>query len=49
MATAQQNNMKVTYTMSAADMEQIHQAFDQALKKVLAECGKEYPVQVEEK
>jgi len=44
MATAQHNNMKVTYTTSAADMKQVHQAFDQALKKVRAECGKEYPV-----
>jgi 1-pyrroline-5-carboxylate dehydrogenase len=46
MATAQPNNMKVTYTTSAADMEQIHKAFDQALEKVRADCGGDYPVYV---
>ncbi|MGH9460133.1 MAG: aldehyde dehydrogenase family protein [Vicinamibacteria bacterium] len=46
MATTQDNQMKVTYTTSAADMEQIHRAFDEALEKVRAECGEDYPVYV---
>lgn len=46
MATPQPNEMKVTYTTSAADMEQIHKAFDQALEKVRGECGRNYPIYV---
>jgi 1-pyrroline-5-carboxylate dehydrogenase len=37
---------KVTYTTSAADMDAIHAAFDRALEKVRAECGKRYPIHV---
>ncbi|HSF14709.1 MAG TPA: aldehyde dehydrogenase family protein [Vicinamibacteria bacterium] len=37
---------KVTYTTSAADMDKIHQAFDEALVKVRSDCGKDYPIYI---
>jgi 1-pyrroline-5-carboxylate dehydrogenase len=46
MATLAPDKMKVTYTTSAADMEKIHEAFDQALAKVRSDCGKEYPIYI---
>jgi len=38
--------MKITYTTSAADMDQIHEAFDEALEHVRSECGREYPLYI---
>jgi 1-pyrroline-5-carboxylate dehydrogenase len=38
--------MKITYTTSAADMEQIHTAFDEALARVRSQCGGKYPIHV---
>ena len=46
MATLAPDKMKVTYTTSAADMDRIHQAFDQALERVRSECEKEYPIYI---
>jgi len=37
---------KVTYTTSAADMDQVHEAFDRALERVRSECGKSHPIYV---
>jgi 1-pyrroline-5-carboxylate dehydrogenase len=41
--------MKVTYTTSAKDMDQIHKAFDKGLKKVRSQCGKSYPLYIKGK
>ena len=41
------DRMKVTYTTSAADMDEIHEAFDAALATVRAECGREYPLYID--
>ena len=38
--------MKITYTTSAADMDEIHEAFDRALAKVRSECGRDYPIYI---
>jgi 1-pyrroline-5-carboxylate dehydrogenase len=38
--------MKITYTTSAADMDAIHAAFDEALAKVHSECGRRHPIHV---
>ncbi|MHC4494026.1 MAG: aldehyde dehydrogenase family protein, partial [Planctomycetota bacterium] len=46
MATLAPDKMKITYTTSAADMDKIHAAFDEALEKVRSECGKQYPAYV---
>jgi 1-pyrroline-5-carboxylate dehydrogenase len=46
MAKKAANQMKITYTTSAADMDRIHQAFDEALEKVRSECGRAYPIYV---
>jgi 1-pyrroline-5-carboxylate dehydrogenase len=35
---------KITYTATAEQVEQMHQAFDEALKQVPAELGKTYPM-----
>jgi 1-pyrroline-5-carboxylate dehydrogenase len=40
------NQMKITYTTSAADMDEIHEAFDKALAKVRSECGRDYPIYI---
>ncbi|HXV36654.1 MAG TPA: aldehyde dehydrogenase family protein [Myxococcota bacterium] len=40
------DRMKITYTTSAADMDAIHAAFDAALAKVRAECGRDHPIYV---
>ncbi len=40
---------KITYTTSAADMDGIHEAFDEALKHVRSECGREYPLYIDGK
>ncbi|HXV59237.1 MAG TPA: aldehyde dehydrogenase family protein [Vicinamibacteria bacterium] len=40
------DEMKVTYTTSAADMDKIHRAFDEALVKVRSDCGKDYPIYI---
>jgi 1-pyrroline-5-carboxylate dehydrogenase len=44
MATVQQENLKVTYTTSAADMEAIHRRFDEALERVRSRAGAEHPL-----
>ncbi|HEY5658568.1 MAG TPA: aldehyde dehydrogenase family protein, partial [Myxococcota bacterium] len=49
MATPAPDKMKITYTTSAADLDKIHAAFDEALAKVRSECGKQYPVYIEGK
>ena len=46
MTTSAASQMKITYTTSAADMDKIHAAFDQALEKVRSECGREYPIYI---
>jgi 1-pyrroline-5-carboxylate dehydrogenase len=46
MAALTPARMKITYTTSAADMDEIHAAFDEALEKVRSECGKQYPAYV---
>jgi delta 1-pyrroline-5-carboxylate dehydrogenase len=46
MATLAPDEMKITYTTSAADMDEIHAAFDEALEKVRSECGRQYPAYV---
>ena len=46
MAKRAPDQMKITYTTSAADMDRIHEAFDRALESVRAECGKQYPIYV---
>jgi len=46
MTTSAANQMKITYTTSAADMDKIHEAFDRALEKVRSECGREYPIYI---
>ncbi|MBW2716724.1 MAG: hypothetical protein JRD03_11635, partial [Deltaproteobacteria bacterium] len=46
MTTSAANQMKITYTTSAADMDKIHEAFDRALGKVRSECGREYPIYI---
>ncbi len=46
MGTLEPEEMKVTYTTSVADMDKIHDAFDEGLAKVRAECGKDYPIYV---
>jgi 1-pyrroline-5-carboxylate dehydrogenase len=46
MATNSPDQMKITYTTSAADMDEIHGAFDRALETVRSECGRSYPIYV---
>lgn len=46
MAQLGPDEMEITYTTSAADMEEIHAAFDEALEKVRSECGRQYPAYV---
>jgi 1-pyrroline-5-carboxylate dehydrogenase len=46
MAKRSPSKMKVTYTTSAADMDQIHKAFDKALEKVRSELGKNYSLYI---
>ena len=46
MTTKAADQMKITYTTSAADMDKIHAAFDEALAKVRSECGREYPIYI---
>jgi 1-pyrroline-5-carboxylate dehydrogenase len=46
MAMPAPNEMKITYTTSAADMDRIHAAFDEALAKVRSECGGRRPAYV---
>jgi 1-pyrroline-5-carboxylate dehydrogenase len=46
MARRASDPMKITYTTSAADMEEIHAAFDAGLAKVRSDCGKRYPIHV---
>jgi len=41
--------MKITYTTSAADMERIHAAFDEALALVRSRCGRDYPIYIDGK
>jgi 1-pyrroline-5-carboxylate dehydrogenase len=47
MATRAPDQMKITYTTSAADMDEIHAAFDEALEKVRSECGGTHPAYVD--
>jgi len=47
MTTLAPDQMKITYTTSAADMDKIHEAFDKALEKVRSECEGEYPIYVD--
>ncbi len=49
MTTPASDPMKITYTTSAADMDQIHEAFDEALARVRSECGREYPLYIDGK
>jgi 1-pyrroline-5-carboxylate dehydrogenase len=49
MATPASDEMKITYTTSAADMDRIHEAFDAALAAVRSECGRSYPIYVDGK
>jgi hypothetical protein len=44
MTTLAADQMKITYTTSAADMDKINEAFDKALETVRSDCGKEYPI-----
>ena len=46
MTTNAPDQMKITYTTSAADMDKIHEAFDKALAKVRSECGSDYPIYI---
>ena len=46
MAALTPDKMKITYTTSAADMDEIHAAFDEALEVVRSECGREHPAYV---
>jgi len=46
MTTRAADQMKITYTTSAADMDKINEAYDKALEKVRSECGKEYPIYI---
>ena len=46
MTTDAPDQMKITYTTSAADMDKIHAAFDKALEKVRSECGRDYPIYI---
>ncbi len=46
MAQLGPDPMKITYTTSAADMHEIHAAFDEALEKLRSECGKSHPAYV---
>jgi 1-pyrroline-5-carboxylate dehydrogenase len=47
MAALTPDEMKITYTTSAADMDEIHAAFDAALERVRSECGRRYPAYVD--
>jgi 1-pyrroline-5-carboxylate dehydrogenase len=46
MKTAAPEDLKVTYTTSAADMDAIHRYFDEGLAKVRSQIGREYPVYI---
>lgn len=45
MSTAPEN-LRITYTTSAADMSRLHELFDQALSRVRAEIGKDHPIYI---
>ncbi len=43
------DRMKITYTTSAADMDLIHAAFDEALAAVRSQCGRDHPIYIDGK